>query len=92
MFCVVWKIVGGAGEVSWKASWCWKWSGILDHLNLVGPPGIPPVSPMASPPLTGGPRQLDVLPRRVKLCITDYIIWDIRVDMHSTVVDKRDVF
>ena len=44
----------GAGGVSWEAGWGWTWAGILDHPNLVGPPGIPPVSPMASPPLLNG--------------------------------------
>src|SRR4029434_3142096 len=29
-----------------------KWAAILDHPKPVGPPGIPPVSPMASPPLS----------------------------------------
>ena len=49
--CVIWKIVEGAGDVRGWACWSWQWAGIMDHPNPVGPPGILPVSPMASPPL-----------------------------------------
>ena len=44
-------ILVSAGESEGKAGWRWKEAGILHHPNPVGPPGIPPVSPMASPPL-----------------------------------------
>ena len=43
--------VNSPGDLRGWAGWRKQWAGILDNPNPVGPPGIPPVSPMASPPL-----------------------------------------